>query len=73
MDAPPLAGTLPSQIVSMRLPGVHSGELAAHLQRQNVHISARGEGLRISPHFYNTVDDVEAAVRAMRAFLESGK
>lgn len=30
-------------------------------------LSARGDGLRLSPHFYNTVDEVEACLQAIAA------
>jgi kynureninase len=30
-------------------------------------------GLRVAPHFYNTDDEVKAAVRAIRAILDSGE
>jgi len=30
-------------------------------------VSARGNGIRVSPHFYNTVDEVEACLQALAA------
>ncbi|HEX8746660.1 MAG TPA: aminotransferase class V-fold PLP-dependent enzyme [Pyrinomonadaceae bacterium] len=55
-----------SQIVCIR----HRGErtpmsLYAHLKRQNVIVAPRGDRLRIAPHLYNTVQDIEALLAAL--------
>lgn len=39
--------------------------LVARLQAQNIVTSCRGGNLRISSHFYNTMDDVEAVLAAL--------
>ncbi|MBF6300229.1 aminotransferase class V-fold PLP-dependent enzyme [Nocardia amamiensis] len=52
-----------SPIVSV--PG--AAELAARLEEANVIASARGGGLRFAFHLYNSTDDVERALSALRA------
>jgi selenocysteine lyase/cysteine desulfurase len=55
-----------SQIVCIR----HKGErtpmsLYAHLKRQNVIVAPRGERLRVAPHLYNTMQDIDALLAAL--------
>ena len=65
-------------IVSSRLPsekspivcikhrnGLTSNEIAAELQAQKIVVSPRGDRLRISPHFYNNIADIERVVDAL--------
>jgi len=67
---PTLGGNfLESQILLMRLPEVDSSQLAKRLQEQEIHVSARREYLRVSPHFYNDESDVEEFVGAVKAYL----
>jgi cysteine desulfurase/selenocysteine lyase len=49
-----------SQIVTARIPGRDSSELARVLKTRRIVISARHGRLRISPHFYNNEADIEA-------------
>lgn len=37
------------------------------LAHEGFSVSARGDGIRVSPHFYNTVDEVEACLQALAA------
>lgn len=60
---------LESQILLMRLPGADSSQLAKRLQEQEIHVSARRDYLRVSPHFYNDESDIEGFVRAVKAHL----
>jgi len=55
-----------SQIVSV-LPksGWTSTELAKFLEKQNIVVSARGEIVRISPHFFNNIEDLQNLIRAL--------
>lgn len=39
----------------------------ARLGSAGFSVSARGDGIRVSPHFYNTVDEVEACLQALAA------
>ncbi|MGK8524243.1 aminotransferase class V-fold PLP-dependent enzyme [Nocardia asteroides] len=52
-----------SPIVSV--PG--AGDLAPRLEQADVIASARGGGLRFAFHLYNSIDDVERALTALRA------
>jgi len=61
--------TLESQILLMQLPDVDSSQLARYLQEREIHVSARHDFLRVSPHFYNDESDVNAFVRAVKAHL----
>lgn len=67
----PGADALESQILLMQLPDVDSSQLARYLQEREIHVSARHEYLRISPHFYNDENDVEELVRAVKAYLRT--
>ena len=55
-----------SQIVCIRHQGGQSPlALYAHLKRQNIFTAPRGDRLRISPHLYNTLEEIEALVKAL--------
>ena len=62
---------LDSQILLMRLPDVDSSQLAKRLQEREIHVSARRDYLRISPHFYNDESDVDAFIRAVKVHLQA--
>lgn len=52
-----------SQIVCLRSTnGPTSEEICRKLESQNIIVSARGERIRISPHFYNSQKDIETFV-----------
>jgi selenocysteine lyase/cysteine desulfurase len=55
-----------SQIVTVRLPGQNSSEVAHRLKTRNIIVSARHERLRVSVHFYNNEADLEALKDALR-------
>lgn len=48
-------------------PGIESDRVMAALAAARVQVDARASGLRISPHVYNTADDIDRAVRAIVA------
>src|ERR1044072_2669898 len=54
-----------SQIVCIRHPGLTSMELYSHLKQRNIVTAPRGDRLRISPHFYNTPEEIDALVAAL--------
>ncbi|MGC9105298.1 MAG: aminotransferase class V-fold PLP-dependent enzyme [Thermoprotei archaeon] len=37
------------------------------LLKRNIVVAARGEGVRVSTHFYNTVDEIETLISALKA------
>lgn len=55
-----------SQIVCIQhTVGLSSMDLYSHLKNQNIITAPRGDRLRISPHFYNTVEEIDALVEAL--------
>jgi cysteine desulfurase/selenocysteine lyase len=55
-----------SQIVCVEHPGQWSPmSLYHHLKKQNIITAPRSKRLRISPHLYNTAEDIEALVNAL--------
>lgn len=50
-------------------PGVDMGPVAAELQARGIHVSRRGDALRVSPHVYNDEGDVDALLEALEAAL----
>ncbi|MFV1989000.1 MAG: aminotransferase class V-fold PLP-dependent enzyme, partial [Gemmatimonadota bacterium] len=43
----------------------------SRLRRQNIIASARGPAIRLAPHFYNTIDDVDRALDALAAAMSA--
>lgn len=57
-----------SQIVCIRHnAGLSPMELYVHLKRRNIITAPRGGSLRISPHFYNTLEEIDALVATLPA------
>jgi cysteine desulfurase/selenocysteine lyase len=55
-----------SQIVGIRhTAGLSSMDLYAHLKKNGVITAPRGDKLRISPHFYNTLEEMDELVKAL--------
>lgn len=55
-----------SQIVCIRhTAGLTSMELYSHLKKRDIITAPRGDRLRISPHFYNTLDEIDEFVNAL--------
>ncbi len=46
-------------------PGGRSDAVEAALRERGVIASARGRAVRLAPHFYNSVDDIDAALDAL--------
>ena len=42
--------------------------LAAYLARRRIIVSARGGGIRVSPHFYNDEGDIDRLILALKAY-----
>jgi selenocysteine lyase/cysteine desulfurase len=45
-------------MIGLKLGSAAPGNLAARLAAQGVYVSVRGESVRVSPHLYNTEEDV---------------
>jgi selenocysteine lyase/cysteine desulfurase len=57
-------------LFGLRLPhGVLTEEFQAELTRRKIHVSLRGNAVRISPHVYNDASDMGALLEALRVFL----
>jgi selenocysteine lyase/cysteine desulfurase len=55
-----------SQIVCIRhLAGLSSMDLYAHLKKRNIVTAPRGGRLRVSPHLYNTIEEMDELVNAL--------
>ncbi len=51
--------------IGVRPPEPPSSDLALKLRAENVHISLRGDAIRVSPHLYNDVSDIERLFAAL--------
>jgi selenocysteine lyase/cysteine desulfurase len=54
-----------SGIVSFHHPAIPSSVLAQRLSKAGVIVSLRGDLIRVSPHFYNTTEDLERLLAAL--------
>ena len=55
-----------SQIICIRhTAGLSPMDLYAHLKKHNIITAPRGDRLRISPHLYNTLEEMDALVKAL--------
>ncbi len=52
-----------SGIVVIKIKGAE--KLCRKLLRQKIYVSARGAGIRMAPHFYNTFEEIEAVIRQL--------
>jgi selenocysteine lyase/cysteine desulfurase len=58
-----------SQIVAAKFPGRDPSHLARELKKKSVNVAARHGFLRISPHFYNNNNDLEALCEAIKPLI----
>ena len=63
-DVPPAAYRGP-HMIGLRAPGGLEPGLADRLGRTKVFVSVRGDSIRVSPHLYNTDDDVDRLFTAL--------
>jgi selenocysteine lyase/cysteine desulfurase len=49
--------------------GINREKLLLSLKEKQIYVSVRGEGIRISLHLFNTEEDVEALINALRSIL----
>lgn len=54
-----------AHIVGVRVPGGITADLTDRLRAADVHLSVRSDSLRISPHLYNDLDDVDRLFGAL--------
>lgn len=48
-------------------------KVAKGLERHNIKVSLRGNGIRISPHFYNTKEEIIRTVEVVEELLSSDR
>jgi len=60
----------PSGITVLRLP--QAPRAAQKLLAQGIYVSARGPGLRVAPHFYNSFEEVETLIRQLKKIRSAG-
>jgi selenocysteine lyase/cysteine desulfurase len=58
-----------SQIVAAKFSGVDPSHLARELKKKNVNVAARHGFLRVSPHFYNSEEDLEQLCEAIKPLI----
>lgn len=56
-----------SGIVCFRQPGIDTAVLAERLNAAGILVSQRGDVIRVSPHFYNTQEDLERLLHSLPA------
>jgi selenocysteine lyase/cysteine desulfurase len=61
----PDAETAAPHIIGLRMPGGAPDGLAAELGDRGIFVSVRGDSVRISPHLYNTDEDVDRLLAAL--------
>jgi cysteine desulfurase/selenocysteine lyase len=54
-----------SGIVTFNLPGQDPVALGKALQRQNIIVTARANGIRVAPHGYNTFEEIDSLLDAL--------
>jgi selenocysteine lyase/cysteine desulfurase len=56
-------------MVGLKLGSAVPEDLAARLARERVFVSVRGESVRVSPHLYNTAEDVRRLFEVIEGVL----
>ncbi|HEY5996525.1 MAG TPA: aminotransferase class V-fold PLP-dependent enzyme, partial [Candidatus Deferrimicrobiaceae bacterium] len=56
-----------SGIVTFRVPGADANALSNALLERNIVCAPRSGGIRVSPHFYNTTEEIGRLFEAIRA------
>ncbi len=69
----PSAADLKSSIVTVRFPRYDPGQIARRLNEEGVVVSPRIGAIRLSPHLYNTADDIDRALTTLKRILEEEK
>jgi selenocysteine lyase/cysteine desulfurase len=54
-------------LIGLHRRGGYATDVLAKLAERKVYVSVRGDNLRVSPHLYNTAEDVDRLLEALRA------
>jgi selenocysteine lyase/cysteine desulfurase len=57
-------------MVGLKLGSAVPQDLAARLAQENVYVSVRGESVRVSPHLYNTAEDVARLFEVLERVID---
>jgi selenocysteine lyase/cysteine desulfurase len=68
-DVSPYLSGLRSSTVNVQFPGHDQNRIAAGLNAAGVIVSHRMGGVRISPHLYNTKDDIYQALSVLKDLI----
>ncbi|WP_164010973.1 aminotransferase class V-fold PLP-dependent enzyme [Pyxidicoccus trucidator] len=56
-------------LIGLRRRGGYAPTVAQRLAEQDIHVSVRGDNLRVAPHLYNTPEDVDRLLAALAPLL----
>ena len=59
-----------AHFLGLHFPGGLPDELPAALAAENIHVSVRGTSLRVTPHLYNTDEDVDRLLAVLERLLD---
>jgi selenocysteine lyase/cysteine desulfurase len=59
--------------IGLRFPGGVPGHLLDRLFEQKIYVSARGDSMRVTPHLYNTGNDVDRLMAALASEVGRGQ
>jgi cysteine desulfurase/selenocysteine lyase len=65
----PSVENLQSSIITVRFPGHDQGLVARRMNEARVVVAPRMGAIRISPHLYNTIDDIDRALETVQRIL----
>lgn len=65
----PPAGHRVAHIIGMRRPGGVPGDIDKRLAAENIHVSLRGDSIRVSPHVFNAMEEVDRLFAALDRVL----
>ena len=58
-----------NHFLGIRFPGDTPIDLTDHLAKHNIYVSRRGNSVRVTPHVYNTNDDIERLLKFLGPYL----
>ncbi len=68
----PPPGARSAHMVGLTLPDhVTPQHVADHLREERIHVSVRGRAVRVAPHVYNSVDDVDRVLAALASIVRA--
>jgi selenocysteine lyase/cysteine desulfurase len=56
-------------MIGIQIPGGPPRDLPARLAAERIFVSVRGHAIRVSPHLYNTEEDIERLFAALAEHL----